>query len=291
MLRASGVSPPPVADLNSAGNDVVFHLTKERKPMKETSSETRTRELNKQQNPLHTRLRNTQKTPRMMTHRIIVYREKTASLKGKPLQVISIRVSEEDAEFLRPLPNASEFIREVIQAEKLKQAMLSSKGLPLEIVDEIAQAYTKHYIEWIKKDDYDLERYTESLSESLFDIATLTLDCPNPHYPNIRALPSWNELDNLYEELQSNEAKSFIMKIKNKIYEKGAFGQDKLKESIELLISDEIETIHKIYDQAKSLLENAYRKTFHKLPPADWYLTTTDGRQGREHTKLRYKLP
>lgn len=225
-----------------------------------------------------------------MKHRVVVYRERTANFKSKPLRVISIRVSDEDAEFLKSLPNASEFLRKAIEAEKRRQCMLESKGLPLEIVNEIAQAYTKHEIQLLQEDRYDLQWHNERLSDSLFDIAQLTLDCPDPYHPN-NPMPCFSSyyLDEISEDLQSKEAKAFIQRIKNKVIHEGPFGERKNK--VTPLDADELETVRKIYDEAKILLEKAYRKTFHKLPPDDWHLTIIDGRQNREHDRLRYKLP
>jgi hypothetical protein len=226
-----------------------------------------------------------------MEHKGKVYREKTAIFKDKPLRVISIRVSDEDAEFLKSLPNASEFIREAIAEGKRRQAKLESKGLPSEIVSEIAQAYTKHQIQWLQDDNYDLQCHSEGLSGPLFEIAQLTLDCPNPFSSNKEsvALPESMYLNEVCENLQSEEAKSFIQRIKNKKVYSGPFGERKTE--IIPLDADELETVRKIYDEAKMLLEKGYRKTFHKLPPEDWHLTIIDGRQERKHVRLRYKLP
>ncbi len=218
----------------------------------------------------------------MMKHKLVVYREKTANFKTKPLRVISIRVSDEDAEFLKSLPNASEFLRKAIDEEKRKQCMLESKGLPSEIVHEIAHAYTELSIRYLQKDDYDLKWHNETLSQALYNIAQLTLDCPNPHHPNSLSYPY---LDEIVEKLQSKEAKAFIEGIGEKVVYNGP------KIEVKPLDADELETVRKIYDEAKMLLEKAYRKTFHKLPPEDWYLTITDGRGYHEHDRLRYKLP
>ena len=95
---------------------------------------------------------------------LVIYREKTADFKSKPLRVKSIRVSEEDAEFLDSLPNASEFLRKAINEEKRKQLALNSKGLPLEMVHEIAEAFVECEIRWMQKDDVNLHRQNESLS-------------------------------------------------------------------------------------------------------------------------------
>lgn len=86
--------------------------------------------------------------------------------------------------------------------------------------------------------------------------------------------------------MQSKEAKAFIQQIKDKVI------QHHNDKTINIsLDADELEIVRKIYDEAKILLGNAYRKTFHKLPPDDWHLTIVDGRQDREHARLRYKLP
>jgi hypothetical protein len=261
--------------------------------MKNTKNKsTRTRETQNKQKTHDIRLRNTQNNcPKMMKHRGVVYREKTANFKAKPLRVISIRVSEEDAEFLKSLPNASELIREAIDEERRKQRILESKGLPSEMVPEIAQAFINYIIEMFQEDRWDLQTYTEALSGPLFDIAELTLICPNPYYPEMRSLPSWNTLDNINEVLQSKEAKQFIMKIKAKVYYKGALEQYHINENVEPLDADELEIVRKIYDEAKTMLADAYRKTFHKLPPNDWHLTIIDGRPNHEHARLHYKLP
>jgi hypothetical protein len=258
--------------------------------MKQTNNNlTRKRELNDDEPTRNLRLRNTtpKKFPKMMKHRVVVYREKTATFKDKPLKVISIRVSEEDAEFLHSLPNASEFLRDAIATEKRKQATLETKGLPSEIINEIAQAYTNYDIDLLHSDKWDLDWHNEHLSDSLFNIAQLTLRFPNPlrqdgsiMYP----LPS--ELEQVIEELQSKEAKAFIQRIYDIIIHR----HDDVS-TIKPLDEDEYAIIRKIFDEAKLLLEKEYRKTFHKLPPDDWHLTTTDGRQKREHDRLRYKLP
>ncbi|GEM_PF-6495723 len=209
-------------------------------------------------------------------------------IKAKPMRVISIRVSEEDAEFLKSLPNASELIRKAIDEEKRKQRMLSEKGLPLEIVSEIAQAYTKHKIEWLQDDNLDQKAHSETLSSPLLDIAQLTLDCPNPYSSNkeLACLPESMSLDEFCEELQSKEAKAFIQRIKDKII------QHHNDKTINIsLDADELETVRKIFDEAKMLLQEGYRKTFHKLPPDDWHLTIIDGRAFHDHNRLRYKLP
>jgi hypothetical protein len=250
---------------------------------------TRSCETKNNQTTHDIRLRNTQnRCPKMMNHRVVVYREKTANFKAKPLRVISIRVSDEDAEFLKSLPNASEFLRKAIDEEKRRQAKLESKGLPLEIVSEIAQAYTNHEIQLLQDDKWDLEWHSERLSDSLFDISQLTLDCPDPYSLNKESivLPESMYLDEICEGLQSKEAKAFIQKIRDKVI------QHHNDKTINIsLDADELETIRKIYDEAKIMLAEAYRKTFHKLPPDDWHLTIIDGRQYRDHDRLRYKLP
>jgi hypothetical protein len=256
--------------------------------MKNTNDQsTRTCESSNNKKPQHTRLRNTQ-PPKMMKHRVVVFREKIANFKEKPLQVISLRVSEEDAEFLSSLPNKSEFLREAIAVEKQRQAMLSSKGLPLEIVSEIAQAYTNHEIQRFQDERYDLNWHNERLSDPLFEIACLTLDCPSPYSSNkeVAAFPESMFLDEICEDLHSKEAKAFIQTIKAKVVQ---HHHDKTVNVS--LHTDELETVRKIYNEAKIMLEKAYRRTFHKLPPDDWHLTIVDGRQYRERTRLRYKLP
>lgn len=261
--------------------------------MKNTKNKsTRSREPKNKQKTHDIRLRNTQNScPKMMKHRVVVYREKTANFKAKPLRVISIRVSDEDAEFLKSLPNASEVLRKAIDEERRKQRMLEAKGLPSEIVTEIAHAYVDHVIQWMQKGDFELQAYTETLSSSLFDIAQLTLDCPSPYSSNkeLACLPGSMWLDEVCEELQSKESKAFIQRIKNKIEYGDPFGERRTK--VTPLDADELETVRKIYDEAKILLHEAYRKTFHKLPPDDWHLTIVDGRQYRDHDRLRYKLP
>jgi hypothetical protein len=103
----------------------------ERKDMKNTKNKsTRSCEPKNKQKTHDIRLRITQNDcPKMMKHRVVVYREKTATFKAKPLKVISIRVTEEDAEFLKSLPNASELLRKAIDEEKRRQSKLESKGL------------------------------------------------------------------------------------------------------------------------------------------------------------------
>jgi hypothetical protein len=141
-------------------------------------------------------------------------------------------------------------------------------------------------------DTWDMQTYTESLSSPLFDIAQLTLDCPNPYSSNkeLACLPESMILDEFCEELQSKEAKAFIQMIKSKI-EYGDFPFGDRRTKVTPLDADELETVRKIYDEAKMLLQEGDRKTFHKLPPEDWHLTIIDGRQGCEHARLRYKLP
>ena len=245
-------------------------------------------ELNDDKIARDLRLRNTthKKPPKLLKHRVVVYREKTANFKDKPLRVISIRVSEEDAEFLHSMPNASEFLREAIATEKRKQATLETKGLPSEIINEIAQEYTNYQIQLLQSDKYDLDWHNERLSDSLFNIAQLTLRCPNPYYPNSIAYPSPIELETVIESLQSKEAKAFIQRIHDLIIHR----HDDVS-TIKPLDEDEYATLRKIFDEARLLIEKAYRKTFHKLPPDDWHLTTIDGRANRDHERLRYKLP
>jgi hypothetical protein len=262
------------------------------KNMKNTKNKsTRIRETKNKQKTHDIRLRNTQNNcPKMMKHRVVIYRERTANFKAKPLRVISIRVSEEDAEFLKSLPNASDVLRKAIDEERRNQRMLSEKGLPVEIVSEIAHAYVDSEIEWMEKGDFDLRTYTETLSSTLLDIAQLTLDCPDPFSKNkeVPFIPGSMSLDEFCEELQSKEAKAFIQRIKSKIEYGDPFGERRTK--VTPLDADELETVRKIFDEAKELLQEGYRKTFHKHPPNDWHLTIIDNLHG-EHVKLHYKLP
>ena len=200
--------------------------------------------------------------------------------------VFSLRLEEEDIEFLRSLPNASEFIRQSITEEKRKHRTLDSKGLPFEIIHEIAEAFTKWTIENFRNDDWDLETQTSHLSTPLFNISALTLTCQNPYIQNESIVIPSLEPDHL--EVQSAEAKAFIQKLNSKIETNGFdYCGAKIKEPLN---EDELETVRKIYDEAKMLLEQGYRKVFHKLPTADWHLTIYDGRNGNEG-RLRYQLP
>jgi hypothetical protein len=99
--------------------------------------------------------------------------------------------------------------------------------------------------------------------------------------------PIETELDDILDSLYSKEVKAFVQKIKDKVI------QHHIDKAVSISLDlDELEIVHKIYDEAKMMLEKAYRKTFHKLTSEDWHLTIIDGnRQVREHDRLRYKLP
>ena len=86
----------------------------------------------------------------------------------------------------------------------------------------------------------------------------------------------------MVEKLHSKESKAFVQKIgeiSNKLLDDQLYPVNEIKPATsetKPLDEDELETIRKIYDEAKIMLEQAYRKTFHKLPPNDWHLTITD---------------
>jgi hypothetical protein len=224
-----------------------------------------------------------------VTNLTVILREISRYPKNKAKVVFSLRLEEDDVEFLGTLPNASEFIRQAIAEEKRRQKMLESKGLPFEIIHEIAEAFVDWHLKWFKEPDCDLQRVNFMLSDPLFKISELTLTCPMPFSPNGNlSIPHTFELDQLCEDLHSNEAKAFIQKIISKIdYENPC----KLI-AIGSLDKDELETVRKIYDEAKMLLEQGYRKAFHKLPPADWYLKTYSFNNSlAKMEELSYKLP
>jgi len=217
----------------------------------------------------------------------VILREVSRASNSKAKVVFSLRLEEDDVEFLRLQPNASEFIRLAINEEKRKQRMLGSKNVPFEAIHEIAEQFTKNTIERFYEDlgNWNLQTHTEHLSSPLFKIAQLTLKCPNPFHETEEPIAPIYELETLRDELQSKEAKAFIQTIRDKIEDSSnSVNAYELKP----LTEDEIETVRKIYDEAKMLLEQGYRKAFHKLPPADWHLTIYDG---RNNGRLRYKLP
>jgi hypothetical protein len=215
----------------------------------------------------------------------VIFRQVSHALKERPKIVFSMRLSEEDIDFLHSIPNASEFIRCAIEEEKRKQRMLEAKGLPFEIIHEIADTVLKTRLQDFKDERLDLDWHTKRLSDPLFTIAKLTLKCPDPYSSSAESitLPSF---DDLIEELQSKEAKAFIQKLKDKVeYD------DFIVSTIKPLDEDELETVRKIYGETKMLLEQAYRKTFHKLPPDEWYLTIIDGRSYDLKGRIRYQVP
>jgi hypothetical protein len=228
----------------------------------------------------------------------VILREVSKSLKNKAKVVFSLRLEEDDVEFLRTLPNASEFIRQAVETEKRNQRMLETKGIPFEIIHEIAEHFTKKKIEDLNDkelDNWNLQMHTDYLSHPLYRIAELTLTCPNAYFPGRdEPLIPVSTLDGLIEDLQSKEAKGFIQRIRDKIktnpnpFNPASYDPFNPVSSVEPLDDDELETIRKIYDEAKMLLEQGYRKAFHKLPPADWHLTIYDALKDR---RLCYKLP
>ena len=214
-----------------------------------------------------------------------VYRE-TAR---KPKIVFSMRLSEEDVEFLRTLSNASEFIRDAISQERRKRRMFEAKGLPYEIVHEIAEAYVKNQFD--EDEEPDIEWWNRCLAWPLHNIARLTLMMPDPVHSERINFPLTDSLGSIIEYLQSKEARDFIHKIKTNVEQAtnpySGF-VDVRPEKIKPLTEDELDIVRKIFDEARDLLEQRYRRVFHKLPPEDWYMYFQDGSTG---DKIRYKLP
>jgi hypothetical protein len=132
----------------------------------------------------------------------------------------------------------------------------------------------------------DLETVNQTLSGPLYRIAQLTLNCPDVFSPSYIGYPIIYSLEDLIEELHSKEAKAFIRKIKDKVVQH--YDDKTLEISLD---ADELETVRKIYDEARILIEKGYRNVFHKLPPDDWYLTIADERGFNKHVRLSYKLP
>ena len=232
-----------------------------------------------------------------LTNRTVILREVSRIPRIKAKIPYSLRVYEDDVEFLRTLPNASEFIRQAIEGEKRNQRMLGTKNVTFEALHEIAEHYIKHGIELFKEEDY-LERLSPNISYPLYHIAELTLACPEPYHSTGKPTIPISELDVLIEELECKEAKAFIQRIRSKIkanyYSYSAFEPPMVDWIInppfvtEPLDTDELDVVRKIYDEAKMLLEKAYRKAFHKSLPEDWHMTIRDGIKS---SWLRYQLP
>lgn len=201
----------------------------------------------------------------------------------KPKMVFSMRLSEEDIEFLRSLTNATEFIHVSIEEERRKRRMMEAKGLPYEIIHEIAEYYVKNCL-YVPEDpnyrqpkEWDEKTWLFHMQHTLFRIAQLTLKVPN-YYTDGRSvlLPATE----IIEELQSKEAKDFILTIKENV-----------EQGMQPLSEDVLDIIRKIYEEAKFLLEKEYRKNFHKFPPADWHLYVDLSRGRGAEDIIHYKTP
>jgi hypothetical protein len=222
------------------------------------------------------------------TFTFTVYREKA----HKPKMVMSFRLTESDVEFLETLKDKSDFIHEAIEAEKRKRLMLEGKGLPYEIVREIAEGFIHRSILYIDDEqDFsdEIEFWNQRMGDVLFHIATLNCKTPSPWHPEQIVYPHLEDLTYLLDGLQSKEAKDFVSKIKANVeqaLDKEAVSFCVLPEKLQPLTEDEIETVRKIFDEAKDQVEQKYRRLFHKLPPEDWHRYVF-----REDGKRRFKLP
>jgi len=230
--------------------------------------------------------------------RVKVYRQ----VSHKPKVVYSIRISDEDDELLKSYDNVPELFHNFLEELKSERRTLEAKGTPIEIVKEIAEAYAKIFIEkgesrkrlniekgWEEEDE--LELWNNSMSGVLLDVAELTLKTPSPFTPASIYYPNNEQLEDVLSHLQSKEARAFIQKIKDNIDHATIAGGLFLPEEIVPLSEDEIDLIRKIFDETKYLIEQQYRKKFHKLPPEDWHVYITDSRKPAEPKKLRYQLP
>jgi hypothetical protein len=212
--------------------------------------------------------------------------------------VFSVRLSEEDIEFLREQRNASEFFHVAIEEEKKKQRM-SGGAFSYEIVNEIAEAYVKDKVSTMTEREDDQEGWKYGMQNTLYNIASLTLKLQCPISPNKAQLeiPSVEEMDDLLERLQSKEARNFIQTMRTKVeqaWEKVFCGRRINPEKIAPLTDAELDLVKKIHDEAKYQLEKQYRKTFHKLHPEDWHLYITDTWMNRNPDygkRFRYNLP
>jgi hypothetical protein len=197
--------------------------------------------------------------------------------------VFSMRLSEEDVEFLRSLTNATEFIHVSREEERRKRRMMEAKGLPYEIIHEIAEYYVKNCLDVpedpniVPMEERDEKSWLLHMQRTLFRIAELTLKMPN-YYTDGRSvsLPDTDVID----ELQSREAKDFIKKIRENV-----------EQGMQPLSEDVLDIIKKIYEEAKFLLEKEYRRNFHKIPPANWHLYVDLGRGRGSEDIIHYKTP
>jgi hypothetical protein len=218
-----------------------------------------------------------------------IYREKASKPKG----VYSVRVSDEDAEFLKTFHNMSELFHDFLEGLKNEERKLESKGIPIEVIKEVAEAHVKIFMEsherrrdlnlakgWEEEDA--LELWNNGMGSVLLDVAALTLKTPSPFWPEKIMYPGDEQLDDVLLHLQSREAKAFIQKIKDNVSH---------SEKLTPLTEDEINIVRKIFDETKHTLEVQYRRKFHLLPRELWHQYVTDWRKPTQPRKLRYQLP
>lgn len=201
----------------------------------------------------------------------------------KPKMVFSMRLSEEDVEFLRSLTNATEFIHVSIEEERRKRRMMEAKGLPYEIIHEIAEHYVKNCLDVpedpniVPLEEWDEKTWLFHMQHTLFRMAELTLKMPN-YYVDGKSISSPDT--DIIDELQSKEAKDFIKKIKENV-----------EQGMQPLSEDALDIIKEIYEEAKFLFEKEYRRHIHKLPPGDWHLYVDLGRGRGSEDIIHYKTP
>jgi DNA-binding transcriptional regulator GbsR (MarR family) len=233
-----------------------------------------------------------------------IYREKTTKPKG----VFSVRVTDEDYEFLKTFDNMSDRFHDFLEELRNEQRTPEAKG-----AKEIAEAHVRIFIErrdgslhgegakrrqkyagkgWIEEDEIIV--WNNTMANILLDVASLTLKTPNPYWPESILYPNDEELEDLLSHLQSKEAKDFIQKIKDNVSQIEITDPHSV-EKITPLSEDELNLVRKIFDETKYLLEQEYRRKFRERPPEAWHRYITDERkvikEDEKPKKLEYQLP